>query len=106
MSFVREGDAEAFAVLSDRHSRAAYSLAYRMMGEHQAAEDLVQDAFLKVWRAAASYRDRKSTRLNSSHANISYAVFCLQKKKHQSDAYLPTYVEKYCSSFFAYPTGP
>src|SRR3712207_7972926 len=27
--------------------------------------------------------DRKSTRLNSSHANISYAVFCLKKKKHQ-----------------------
>src|SRR3712207_6967571 len=30
--------------------------------------------------AAASARDRKSTRLNSSHANISYAVFCLKKK--------------------------
>src|SRR3712207_8877265 len=29
-------------------------------------------------------RDRKSTRLNSSHANISYAVFCLKKKKKQS----------------------
>src|SRR3712207_8944726 len=29
----------------------------------------------------ALYRDRKSTRLNSSHANISYAVFCLKKKK-------------------------
>src|SRR3712207_7913228 len=28
-----------------------------------------------------SHRDRKSTRLNSSHANISYAVFCLKKKK-------------------------
>src|SRR5258707_4491615 len=28
-------------------------------------------------------RDRKSTRLNSSHANISYAVFCLQKKKQR-----------------------
>src|SRR3712207_8543628 len=27
-------------------------------------------------------RDRKSTRLNSSHANISYAVFCLKKNKH------------------------
>src|SRR5947209_14651902 len=27
--------------------------------------------------------DRKSTRLNSSHANISYAVFCLKKKKHK-----------------------
>src|SRR3712207_7439157 len=29
--------------------------------------------------------DRKSTRLNSSHANISYAVFCLKKKKHNDD---------------------
>src|SRR3712207_7680848 len=28
-------------------------------------------------------RDRKSTRLNSSHANISYAVFCLKKKQHK-----------------------
>src|SRR5258707_1866406 len=32
-------------------------------------------------RAAGRNRDRKSTRLNSSHANISYAVFCLQKRK-------------------------
>src|SRR3712207_9301880 len=32
-------------------------------------------------RALVSDRDRKSTRLNSSHANISYAVFCLKKKK-------------------------
>src|SRR3712207_7176099 len=31
--------------------------------------------------AGSSYQDRKSTRLNSSHANISYAVFCLKKKK-------------------------
>src|SRR3712207_7262234 len=34
-------------------------------------------------RAAAAGGDRKSTRLNSSHANISYAVFCLKKKKQQ-----------------------
>src|SRR3712207_7334629 len=32
-------------------------------------------------RALERHRDRKSTRLNSSHANISYAVFCLKKKK-------------------------
>src|SRR3712207_8978478 len=32
--------------------------------------------------ASAFHRDRKSTRLNSSHANISYAVFCLKKKKN------------------------
>src|SRR5690606_40101359 len=34
---------------------------------------------------AASERDRKSTRLNSSHVKISYAVFCLKKKKKSSD---------------------
>src|SRR3712207_7608814 len=34
---------------------------------------------------SATDRDRKSTRLNSSHANISYAVFCLKKKKHIID---------------------
>src|SRR3712207_6944662 len=34
--------------------------------------------------AADEEGDRKSTRLNSSHANISYAVFCLKKKKHPS----------------------
>src|SRR3712207_8401915 len=33
--------------------------------------------------ASAQAQDRKSTRLNSSHANISYAVFCLKKKKTQ-----------------------
>src|SRR5258707_4775476 len=34
--------------------------------------------------AAARFSDRKSTRLNSSHANISYAVFCLKKKKKKA----------------------
>src|SRR3712207_6890387 len=34
-------------------------------------------------------KDRKSTRLNSSHANISYAVFCLKKKALQNDANPP-----------------
>src|SRR3712207_7666510 len=42
-------------------------------------------AFIDVVRAAlrkaVARTDRKSTRLNSSHANISYAVFCLKKKK-------------------------
>src|SRR2546430_16262190 len=35
-------------------------------------------------------KDRKSTRLNSSHSQISYAVFCLKKKKNNNDITLPT----------------
>ena len=42
------GGAQALALLYDRHSRAAFSLAYRMMGERQASEDLAQDAFISV----------------------------------------------------------
>jgi RNA polymerase sigma-70 factor (ECF subfamily) len=56
ISLVEASDSEAFATLYDRHNRAAFSLAYRMMGERQAAEDLAQDAFLKVWRGAGSFR--------------------------------------------------
>jgi RNA polymerase sigma-70 factor, ECF subfamily len=60
-SLVPRGDAEALAVLYDRHSRVAYSLAYRMMGERQAAEDLLQDAFLEIWRGAATYRAERGS---------------------------------------------
>ncbi len=63
ISLTDGGNTQAFAALYDRHSKVAYSLAYRMMGERQAAEDLVQEAFLKVWRAAGSYRvERASVR--------------------------------------------
>jgi len=61
ISLVEAGDAEAFAGLYDRHGRSAYSLAYRMMGERQAAEDLVQDSFIKVWRSARSYRAERGS---------------------------------------------
>src|SRR3712207_7761434 len=42
--------------------------------------DLDSDAFLRTMLERPTDIDRKSTRLNSSHANISYAVFCLKKK--------------------------
>src|SRR2546428_7491332 len=42
---------------------------------------MAQDGFLPAPSRAESVRDRKSTRLNSSHDPISYAVFCLEKKK-------------------------
>jgi RNA polymerase sigma-70 factor, ECF subfamily len=61
ISLADGGDTQAFAALYDRHARVAYSLAYRMMGERQAAEDLVQEAFLKVWRSAGSYRVEKAS---------------------------------------------
>ena len=61
ISLVGAGDADAFAALYGRHRRAAYSFSYRMTGEKQAAEDLAQDAFLKVWRSAGTYRAQRGS---------------------------------------------
>jgi RNA polymerase sigma-70 factor (ECF subfamily) len=61
ISQIGQGDRQAFATLYDRHIRAAYALAYRLMGEKQAAEDLLQEAFLKLWRGAASYRAERGS---------------------------------------------
>lgn len=61
ISLVESDDAEAFAVLYDRHSRSAFSLAYRMMGQRQAAEDLIQEVFLRVWRSTGSYRAERGS---------------------------------------------
>src|SRR2546430_10434871 len=44
------------------------------------------DRAARIARPAAYDRDRKSTRLNSSHSQISYAVFCLKKKKKQQSS--------------------
>src|SRR3712207_7859157 len=46
--------------------------------------------------------DRKSTRLNSSHANISYAVFCLTKKNKPQQIQEQTYINKHRSSTHDY----
>jgi RNA polymerase sigma-70 factor (ECF subfamily) len=63
MQLVRRGDARAFEVIYERHSAAAFSLAYRMMGTRGGAEDVTQDAFLSLWRSGARYdRARGSVR--------------------------------------------
>src|SRR3712207_7060693 len=51
--------------------------------EGLAYADRLREAGVEVRTSVYEGIDRKSTRLNSSHANISYAVFCLKKKKKQ-----------------------
>ena len=63
MHMVSRGDAQAFEVLYERHSGPAFSLAYRMVGTRGAAEDVVQEAFINLWRSGARYeRSRGSVR--------------------------------------------
>jgi RNA polymerase sigma-70 factor (ECF subfamily) len=63
MQLVRRADADAFAVVYERHSSSAYALAYRMTGTRGAAEDVTQEAFISVWRSGARFdRNRGSVR--------------------------------------------
>ncbi len=63
MQLVRQGEAIAFEIIYERHSSAAFSLAYRMTGKRSTAEDVVQEAFLSLWRSGARYdRTRGSVR--------------------------------------------
>jgi RNA polymerase sigma-70 factor (ECF subfamily) len=55
MPLVGSKDPEAFEVLFDRHGGAAFSLAYRIVGDRAAAEEVVQEAFISVWRSGARF---------------------------------------------------
>jgi RNA polymerase sigma-70 factor, ECF subfamily len=55
MLLVQGGEARAFELLYDRHGRAAFSLAYRMVGNRVNAEDITQEAFLSIWRSRLRY---------------------------------------------------
>src|SRR5690242_1956416 len=63
MAVVDRKDPAAFEVLYDRHGGAAFSLAYRIVGDRQAAEDVAQEAFLSIWRSNSRFdRARGSVR--------------------------------------------
>src|SRR2546427_3448141 len=76
-----------------RDSQRAERHEWACFAAHQAAEKAVKALHLHLGQEAwgtswQSCSDRKSTRLNSSHSQISYAVFCLKKKKCHSERLL------------------
>src|SRR5688572_23026941 len=56
LALIQEGRHDAFEVLVHRHTDRFYRLAYRVLANRQAAEDIVQDAFLKLWENPARRR--------------------------------------------------
>jgi len=74
MSLVKAGDTLALTALYDRHARAIHSLARILTRNEQDAEDLAQDAFLRVWHSAESYRAEKGS--------VRKWIFCVVRNRN------------------------
>ena len=61
MPLAAQGDALAFEIVYDRHSGAAFSLAYRITGSRSTAEDAVQEALISIWRSGSRYTAHRGT---------------------------------------------
>jgi RNA polymerase sigma-70 factor, ECF subfamily len=56
----RQGDGDAFRALVERHSHAAFRLAFRLTGHEQDAEDVVQESFLRAYRQLGRFEARSN----------------------------------------------
>jgi len=85
---VRAGDPDAFRVLVERHSRSVFRLAFRMTGNEQDAEDLVQETFLRAYRQLGRFDGRAgfSTWLYRIAANCSLDLIRARKRRQEQQA--------------------
>jgi len=85
MPLIGRQDPLAFEVFYDRHSGAAYSLAYRIVGSRTAAEDVTQEALISIWRSGARYdRARGSVRTWTLGIVRNRAIDLLRKESGRS----------------------
>ena len=79
----RSGDADAFRVLVEHHGRALFRLAFRMTGNEQDAEDVVQESFLRAYKQLARFDERASfgTWLYRIAANCSLDLVRSRKRR-------------------------
>ena len=82
---VRAGDADAYRVLVERHGRALFRLAFRMTGNQQDAEDVVQESFLRAYRQISKFDERASfgTWLYRIAANCSLDLVRSRKRRSE-----------------------
>lgn len=65
MRLIRQGSHQAFAILVRRHTDRFFGAAYRMTGKMSEAEDLVQDAFLKIWQKPDLWKDDRGAKFTT-----------------------------------------
>ncbi|MGD0435716.1 MAG: sigma-70 family RNA polymerase sigma factor [Bryobacteraceae bacterium] len=81
----RSGDHDAFRLLVEQHSRAIFRLAYRMTGNEQDAEDVVQETFLRAYRQINRYEARSSFSTWLYRIASNYSLDLIRMRKHREN---------------------
>jgi RNA polymerase sigma-70 factor (ECF subfamily) len=81
----QSGDSDAFRLLVEQHSRAIFRLAFRMTGNEQDAEDVVQETFLRAYRQLSRYEARSSFSTWLYRIASNYALDLIRMRKRHED---------------------
>lgn len=80
---IRGGDSDAYRLLVERHGRSVFRLAYRMTGNEQDAEDVVQETFLRAYKQLARFEDRASFGTWVYRIAANYSLDLIRSRKPQ-----------------------
>jgi len=81
----QSGDSDAFRLLVEQHSRVIFRLAFRMTGNEQDAEDVVQETFLRAYRRLSDYEARASFSTWLYRIASNYALDLIRMRKRHED---------------------
>lgn len=81
----QSGDSDAFRLLVEQHSRAVFRLAFRMTGNEQDAEDVVQETFLRAYRQLGKYEARASFSTWLYRIASNYSLDLIRMRKRHED---------------------
>ena len=90
----RDGDRDAFRALVELHSRYIYSLAHRMTGNAQDAEDVVQEAWLKAHKQLSRFEARADFRTWLHRITVNCSIDLIRARRHREDAHDPADLEQ------------
>lgn len=82
---VKSGDGDAYRVLVDRHSRSVFRLAYRMTGNEQDSEDVVQETFLRAYKQLHRWEARSSFGTWLFRIAANYSLDLMRKRKRHGE---------------------
>jgi RNA polymerase sigma-70 factor (ECF subfamily) len=81
----QSGDGDAFRLLVERHSRSVFRLAFRMTGNEQDAEDVVQETFLRAYKQLSHYESRSSFATWLYRIASNYSLDLIRMRKRHED---------------------